>query len=195
MNATTRLALGAAALLSTACAGIALQGGADFEPSYDFSQYTSYHWDEPDTQPTGDPRLDNNPFFVNRLHSAVHWELANRGIHYQAAGPAIAVHHHAVVRDRVEVYEADKDAGYTSEYGPGTQVLQYQEGTFLVDIADARTNEIIWRGWARLDLDKALNDPGLMAQEIDRAIGKMFESFPIKPGSPERAAAPPTEGR
>ena len=105
------------------------------------------------------------------------------------------MHHHAVVRDRVEVYEADQNAGYTSEYGPGTQVLQYQEGTFLVDIADARTNAIIWRGWARVDLDKALNDPGLMAESIDRAIAKMFASFPIVPGSRAIQPAPPSEGR
>ena len=190
MNATTRLVLGAAALLSAACGGVALQGGAYFEPGRDFSQYASYHWDEPDQQPTGDPRLDDNPFFIHRLHSAIHWELATRGIQYQGPGPALAVHHHAVVRDRVEVYEADREAGYSSEYGEGTQVLQYQEGTFLVDIADARTNEIIWRGWARLDLDRALKDPQVMAEEIDRAIGKMFESFPVPQG-----AVPMSEGR
>ena len=193
MKATTRLAWGAAALLSTACGGIPLQGGADFEPGRDFSQYTSYYWDEPDPLPTGDPRLDNNPFFIHRLHSSIHWELATRGIRYQGAGPALAVHHHAVVRDRVEVYDADREAGYTCEYGEGTQVLQYQEGTFLVDIADARTNEIIWRGWARLDLDRALSDPEVMAKEIDRAVGKMFESFPVPQGAQQ--AVPMTEGR
>lgn len=37
------------------------------------------------------------------------------------------------VRDRVEVYESDRARGYeTPEYGPGTRVIQYEEGTLLV---------------------------------------------------------------
>jgi hypothetical protein len=186
MRTTTRLALAAAVLAGTACGGVPITAGADLEPGYDFAQYTSYSWDEPDRQPTGDPRLDNNPFFVHRLHAAIHWELATRGIEYGTEGPALTVHHHAVVRDRVEVYEADRDAGFSSAYGEGTQVIQYEEGTFLVDIADARTKDVIWRGWARLDLTKALADPIEMRNQIDLAIGRMFESFPIPYGGVDR---------
>ena len=188
MRTTTRLALATVALMGTvSCGGVPLTAGADMEPGYDFTQYTSYRWNQPDNQPTGDPRLDNNPFFVHRLHSAIHWELATRGIEYNAEGPALTVHHHAIVRDRVEVFEADRTAGYTTEYGDGTQVIQYEEGTFLVDIADARTNEIVWRGWARLDLGKALDDPIAMRDQIDLAIGTMFESFPIPYGGVPQA--------
>lgn len=182
MRTTTKLALAALALVGTACGGVPVTAGADMEPGYDFTQYTSYTWDEPDAQPTGDPRLDNNPFFVHRLHAAIHWELATRGIEYGAGGPALTVHHHAVVRDRVEVYEADRPAGVTSEYGEGTQVFQYPEGTFLVDMADARTKEVVWRGWARLDVSRTLDSPVAMRQEVDSAIRTMFENFPVPYG-------------
>jgi hypothetical protein len=187
----TGLALVAAAGVSAACSSVPMRAGADFEPGYDFAQYATYRWDEPDEQPTGDPRLDNNPFFIHRLHSAIHWELATRGIEFGGDdGPALAVHHHASVRNRVDVFEADRAAGYTSEYGEGTQVIQYEEGTFLVDIADARTHEVLWRGWALLDLTGALDDPDVMKRQIDDAIATMFESFPIP-----RGGTPTTEGR
>jgi hypothetical protein len=186
MRTTTKLTLATAALLGTACGGVPLTAGADLDPGYDFAQYTSYTWDEPDERPTGDPRLDNNPFFVHRLHAAIHWELATRGIEYSAEGPALTVHHHAVVRDRVEVYEAQRTEGVPSEYGQGTQVFQYEEGTFLVDMTDARTGEVVWRGWARLDLSTALDDPIEMRNQVDVAIGKMFESFPIPYGGVQR---------
>jgi len=186
MRVSTWAALAAAAYLSTACGGVPLRAGADFEPGYDFAQYASYTWDEPDERPTGDPRLDDNPFFIHRLHSAIHWELATRGIHFErgdAVGAALTVHHHASVRNRVEVYEADREAGYDTEYGVGTQVIQYEEATFLVDIADALTKEIVWRGWATLDLSRALTSPDELRDQIDHAIGRMFNNFPIPPGA------------
>ena len=198
MRAMTALTLGAAAFLSAACSSVPMRAGADFEPGYDFAQYASYTWDEPDDRPTGDPRLDNNPFFMHRLHSAIHWELATRGIQYgrgEGIGAALTVHHHASVRDRVEVFEAEREGAYDSEYGEGTQVLQYEEATFLVDIADARTGDIVWRGWAQLDLGRALTDPEAMRDQIDEAARRMFESFPIQPGAYPIVPAPPTEGR
>jgi hypothetical protein len=190
----TRLAAAAAALvLLPACATVPMRAGADFEPGYDFTRYTSYVWDEPDERPIGDPRLENNPFFVHRLHSAIHWELATRGIEYRGHGPALAVHHHVVVRDHVEVYSAEPGTGYWSEYGDNTEVIQYQEGTFLVDIADSHTGEIVWRGWAQLDLGSALDDPMEMRDQIDTAIGKMFEGFPIPYGGRESEPTQPVE--
>jgi hypothetical protein len=200
MRVMTQLALVTAAFMSTACSSVPMRAGADFQRGYDFAQYSGYTWDEQDDRPTGDSRLDDNPFFIHRLHAAIHWELATRGIHYgrpEGLGAMLTVHHHASVRDRVEVFEADRAAGYDSEYGEGTQVLQYEEATFLVDIADARTKEIVWRGWARFDLGRALADPDLMRDQIDEAVRRMFESFPIPPGAypiPPGAAAP-AEGR
>lgn len=199
MRAITGFTLLATAFLSTACSSVPMRAGADFEPGYDFYQYASYTWDEPDDRPTGDARLDRNPFFIHRLHSAIHWELATRGIQYGAnagMGAALVVHHHASVRERVEVFEAQPDQNASSEFGEGTQVLQYEEATFLVDIADARTGDILWRGWAQLDLGSALRDPAEMRDQIDDAIRRMFESFPIAPGVyPIPPESHPTEGR
>jgi hypothetical protein len=193
----TGLTLATAALLSTACSSVPMRAGADFQPGYDFAQYSSYTWDEPDDRPTGDPRLDNNPFFVHRLHAAIHWELATRGIQFdrsEGLGAALVVHHHASVRERVEVLEVENETWADSEYGEGTQVLQYEEATFLVDIADARTGDIVWRGWAQLDLGRALTDPEVMRDQIDEAVRKMFESFPIPPGAYPIPPTSPTEG-
>ncbi len=190
MRAMTGLAAIAALVLAAACGGVPLTAGADFEPGYDFAEYVSYTWDQPDDRPTGDPRLENNPFFLHRLHSAIHWELATRGVQYDAPGPALTVHHHVTVRDRVDVYEVDRTTGYRTDFGEGTQVISYEEATFLVDIADARTNVILWRGWAQMEIGKALRDPAEMRDMIDDAISKMFEDFPLPYGG-----LPVNEGR
>jgi hypothetical protein len=167
-----------AMLVASSCtAGI--RAGADFAPDVDFGPFTTFEWDEPDTRPVGDPRLENNPLFEERLHIAIERELAARGLRPTASGAGLIVHHHATVRDRVEVYEADRSAGYsTPEYGGGTQVVQYEEGTLMIDIADAGTNELIWRGWAQFDIGAALRDPEVLTAQIDEAVAKMFEHFP-----------------
>lgn len=169
-----------AALIVGACfGGLGVQAGADYSTSIDFGRYTTFTWDEPDDRPMGDPRLENNELFEDRLHAAVAFELSRSGIREANSGPGLIVHHHATVRNRVDVYEADAEAGYSSTgYGEGTQVVQYDQGTILVDLADAETKDLIWRGWAQFDIGRALSDPDLMVEAINEAITEMFKEFP-----------------
>jgi hypothetical protein len=82
----------------------------------------------------------------------------------------------------VDVYEADEREGYsTPNFGAGTQVVQYDEGTILIDIADQETRDVVWRGWARFDIGRALTDPRVMADAIDEAVEKMFARYPASP--------------
>lgn len=169
-----------AALAAASACAMAIAAGADFSPTVDFARYSSFRFDEPDDRPVGDPRLENNTLFEDRVHAAIAVELAARGITSGGDGPTLLVHHHATVRDRVDVYEADRREGYTApEYGEGTQVVEFEEGTFMIDIADAQTRDLIWRGWARFDIGRALTDPRTMADAIDEAVGEMFERFPV----------------
>lgn len=168
----------AAAALLTAC-GLGVVAGADFTPGIDYVTYTSFEWDDPDDRPVGDPRLENNPFFDQRLEAAVAVELAGHGIRQNAAGPRLVVHHHVTVRSRVDVYEADAREGYSANRrNESPQVIEFDEGTILVDIADAESREILWRGWAQFDITRALSDPTVMERAIQEAVGKMFERFP-----------------
>ncbi len=178
MNPNTKIGLVAASMFLAGCA-LPIQTGADFKSGVDLGRYSSFRWDEPDQRPVGDPRLEQNPFFVQRLHNSIEWELARRGIHFNESSDELTVHHHATIRNRIEVYTADRNAGYTStEYGKGTQVVQFEEGTFLIDIANAETNEILWRGWAQLNIEQALRDPELMREQVDEALRRMFAQFP-----------------
>lgn len=173
-----------AAVVVAGCA-TTVRAGADFDPGVDFSRYRTFTWDETDETDwpaMDDPRLQSNPFFNQRMHAAILWELSTRGIRESKESTGLTVHHHFTVRDRMEVFEADRDTGFIeTEYGDGTEVVQYEEGTFLVDIADAGTRKILWRGWAQMDVGAALRDREVMRQRIDQALSKMFERFPIAP--------------
>lgn len=180
-GARGRLRAAAAAVVAmtlTAC-GLGIVAGADFAPGIDYARYASFVWDEPDDRPVGDPRLQNNPFFEQRLHAAVAVELAEHGIREGAQGASLIVHHHVTVRDRIDVYEADERAGYGAVRGTATpEVVEFSEGTILIDIADGETRDVLWRGWAQFDITRALSDPEVMDRAIQEAIGQMFERFP-----------------
>jgi hypothetical protein len=45
--------------------------GADYDWDVDFRTYHTLAWEAADLLPVGDPRLDGNPFLVERIHTAV----------------------------------------------------------------------------------------------------------------------------
>lgn len=163
--------------------------GSDYEASTDFSTYASYAWEEIGSAMTGDPRLDDNPFFEARVRGAVEQQLAIRGFDVVADEDAdLLVHYHMFVQPRGEInfdyigWELDRRRGYTifdrSSLGTDVYVNDYDEGMLLVDIADARDKHIVWRGWAQLDVTSALNDREVMDARIRQAVEKVIALFP-----------------
>lgn len=61
--------------------------------------------------------------------------------------------------------------GYGGYGGYGTT---YTEGTLVIDIIDAGTNELVWRGAAV----SALGDATYDAKDINKAVEKILEEFP-----------------
>jgi len=167
-------------LLMGAC-DAPMSAGADFDASVDFRRYDTFAWEDAIPLPTGDPRLDENPFFDARIRESVTAELVSRGILQVdlEAEPSLLVHYHASVQDRVEVYDRDTASGYdVAEFGPGTEVYQWEEGTLLVDLVDAESMRVIWRGWSRTDVTRALDDLQAMAALLQAAAREMFSHLP-----------------
>lgn len=167
-----------AALALLACAP-PLTVGFNAAPDLQPAVYRDYRWVLPDQFPTGDPRLDNNPFFVQTVTAAVDKEMTALGLARVTQASDLTVHLHATVRDRVDVFAADERAGYdASGYGRGTQVSQYDEGTILLDIVEAKTQKVIWRGWMQTDISGTIGNDKAMAKVVNAGIAKMFSLFP-----------------
>ena len=162
-----------------------MSAGADFDPGMDFHVYETFAWEDAIPLPTGDPRLDENPFFDERIREAVTAELVARGIRNVDidAQPSLLVHYHASVQDRIEVYHHDTAAGYeVSGFEAGTEVYQWDEGTLLVDLVDTESMRVVWRGWSRADVTRALDDLEAMALLLQAAAREMFSHLPREVG-------------
>jgi hypothetical protein len=165
----------AVAVALSACATLRVQ--SFLERGADFARYRSYTWGPSDPFSTGDPRLDNNRFFSERVQTAVDRQLASRGLEKSGAGAAdLVVHVHARVDQRLETNDFDRE--YRRCDVGDCQPMVYDAGTLMLDFVDARTKTLAWRGWAEGSLDGVIDDQRWMEQTIDKAVGRILRRFP-----------------
>jgi hypothetical protein len=62
-----------------------------------------------------------------------------------------------------------------------TTVSEYQVGTLVVDVFDAKSKSLMWRGIAQ---DEVSDDPKKNIDKIEKASDKMFMDFP--PGTAKK---------
>ena len=116
----------------------------------DFTQYRIFEWGPADALPTGDPRLDRDPFFQDHVQGAVERGLAGRGFARVSVGtPDLLIHYHANISRRIDINRLDHERGYCYDDACGVRTVEKEAGTLVLDVIDARTNRLVWRGWAQ----------------------------------------------
>ena len=166
-----------AALAVTSCA--TMNVGSHVERGLDVSQYRTYDWGPADALPTGDPRLDKDPFFQDHVQGAVEKELAARGFEGSTSDtPDLLIHYHASISERIDIDRMDRERGYCYGDGCSPSVVEYEAGTLVLDIVDARTNRLIWRGWAQGSVKGMLDSQDTMTRQVNEAVTRMFKIFP-----------------
>lgn len=148
------------------------------ERTANFADYVTYDWGPPDNLPVGDPRLDNNPFFNDYLQGAIEKRLAAKGYERVVTGePDLVVHYHASVNQKLDVYEVDNRYGYC--YGDcQAQVVDYEQGTLVVDLVDRKTSKVVWRGWAQDAMNGVIDKQQRLEKQVDEGVTKMMLMLP-----------------
>jgi len=144
------------------------------ERGADLGRYHTYAWGRADAMSTGDPRLDGNPFFEERLQAAVEKQLATRGFEKTSATPGLLLHYHASITQRVDAYSAELKYGYCNECRP----YVYDAGTIVIDFVDAHSSKLVWRGWAEDRFEGAIDNQHIMERQIDNAVARILQRLP-----------------
>lgn len=165
------------ALALTGCA-TAMSVGSHVERGLDFSRYRSFAWGPADALPTGDARLDQNPFFKDQVQGAVEKQLALRGLPVTVGDADLLIHYHANITRRIDPNQADRAYGYCASGDCTRMPVDYEAGTLVLDLIDARTNRLIWRGWAQNSVEHLLHDPDRMAKAIQDGVTRMLRQLP-----------------
>ena len=169
-----------AAVVATAVTGCATMNvSSHVERGLDITKYHTYDWGPADALPTGDPRLDKDPFFKDHVEGAIEKSMAATGLERVTTGPPdLRIHYHANISERIDIDRVDRDRGYCTGEGCTPPVVSYEAGTLVIDVIDARTNKLIWRGWAQNTVKGMLENQDTMARRIDDAVTRMFARFP-----------------
>jgi uncharacterized protein DUF4136 len=133
----------------------------------------TYAWGPASRAGTGDVRLDNNEIFQERVLAAVEKQLAARGFEKTAAAPQLLVHYHANVDQRIDLAELEP-----WESCAGCKPFIYDAGTIVIDLVDARTDDLLWRGWSRANIDRLIDNQQWLEEHIDETVAKIFERLP-----------------
>ena len=176
----TLAALAAAALLA-GCSSLSVS--YDYDNNVDFMQYRTFAWmARPEAVPADAAQAQQrNDLLDRRIRSAVEDEMAARNITQDPAAPGVLVVYHVGLQDKIQV----TDYGYNYSpyywgYGGGRQldVYQYQEGTLIIDVIDAKTKNLVWRGTGTKVIESTSRSPEEMKARIDEIVNKIMQSFP-----------------
>jgi hypothetical protein len=176
----TSIILATTALLVTGCA--TMNVSSHMLSGADFTQYRTFEWGPADALPTGDPRLDRDPFFQDHLEGAVEKGLESKGFTRVAGGtPDLLIHYHANISRRIDINRLDRERGYCYDAACGVRTVEKEAGTLVLDVIDVRTNRLVWRGWAQHSVEDILRDRDRMEQRINDAVNRMLEQLPAGP--------------
>ena len=172
----------ACACLFALAAGIAwAKVTFDFDPSVDFSRYSTYAWIEHDNSVES-----VIPEHLNlRLRRVTEDVLAEKGLEPAPAPPQTDLLLTYYFSDKHDIQinyvpyapYSPWGYGYWGGFNDGyTEVRSYTKGTLVLDIVDARTHQLVWVGVLEKEVQSA-NPPG---SRIEKAVSKLLKNFPPK---------------
>ncbi len=171
MNVQRKIFASLGIVLLSATAAFAQQVKTDYDRSANFSQYKTYSWEKVQTQ---------DPLMVDRIKEAVNAALTAKGWTPVESGGSVAIVAIEMTRNQQTLNTFYDGFGGGWRWGGGfgnatTTVDNYKVGTLVVDLFDANTKRLIWRG-SSSDTLSDKSDKNI--KNLDKGVRKMFEHFP-----------------
>jgi hypothetical protein len=173
MNVQRTIFASAGIVLLFATASFAQQVKTDYDRSANFSQYKTYSWEKVQTQ---------DPLWVDRIKEAVNAALAAKGLTPVESGGDIAIVAMETTQNQrtLNTFYDGFGGGWRWRGAGGfgtatTTVDNYKVGTLVVDLFDAHTKTLIWRGSAS---DTLSDKSDKNIKNLDKGAQKMFDHFP-----------------
>jgi hypothetical protein len=153
----------------------AQQVKTDYDRAADFAQYKTYSWEHVRTK---------DPLFVDRIKNAVDAALSARGWTQVESGGDVSI-----VAIQMTTNQETLNTFYNGfgggwgwrRFGGGgigeatTTAEIYKVGTLVIDLFDAKTKKLLWRGSSS---DTLSNNSDKNIKNLGKGVEKMFKQFP-----------------
>jgi len=135
----------------------------EYDHDVDFSRYKTWSWQAGGTAPT-------DPVAHKAIREALARGLAARGLSRVDSDATLLVTYHAALTRRIDVVSLD--SGFKD---PPTGIRYAETGTLVIDLLDAASGEVVWRGHAAGVLRYG---PKEVTAQIDAAVAELLARFP-----------------
>lgn len=176
----------AAVLLLGSCAV------TDMSQDVDFNQYKTFGWGKAEIS-VSNPAYKSG-LISSKIRKNVKEEFEKHGLVYTKKNPDLLVSYETFTKEKEQMttsrfgypfmypyrgfYPFMWGWGYPYMYMPyggyGPQMYSYTEGTLIIDVTDAKTNEHIWRGLVKGNV----SDVKALQRSIDKAVKAIMKKYP-----------------
>lgn len=56
--------------------------------------------------------------------------------------------------------------------------MDYEQGTLVIDIVDAKTKKVVWRGWSQDTMTGVIDNQDRLQKQVDEGVTKMMLQLP-----------------
>lgn len=155
----------------------------DYSKSANFASYKTYQ--QKDGTKVGQQLIDD------RIAAAIDSQMAAKGFTRTDSNPDVVVVYHVAFDKQKDI--STFSSGYGGGYGPygygwgggwaggttSTQVRDILIGTLVIDMADVKANQVVWRGMGTKEIDTTAK-PDKRDKSINKAVEKIFKNYPPK---------------
>ena len=150
----------------------------DYDRTANFAQYKTYSWEQVKTK---------DPLDIDRIKAAISAALSAKGWTQVDSGGEVSVVTIEMTQNQQTLntfYDGFGGGWGWRRLGGGgfgeatTTTETYKVGTLVVDLFDAKTKTLLWRGSAS---DTLSNNSNKNIKNLDKGVEKIFKQFP--PGS------------
>ena len=154
----------------------------------DFSSYKTFAWVSNNTTKKVDQA--DNDIVDNNIKNSISEELVKKGWTEVDNNPDVRLDYNVAVK-KSSIRESDPVYGYSypqylygrrgvySIWYPGTLMgyhsynVPFKEGELTVNMLDAKTNKLIWQGWAQGEI----NNGNITTKEATAQVKSIFKKF------------------
>jgi hypothetical protein len=154
-------------------ASLAQQVKTDYDHSANFGQYKTYSWEKVQTR---------DPLLVDRIKNAVNGALTAKGWTQVDSGGDVSIVAMEITKNQQTLNTFYDGFGGGWRFGgfgglgdATTTTETYKVGDLVVDLFDAKTKNLIWRGSSS---DTLSNNADKNTKNLDKGVQKMFAHFP-----------------